>query len=394
LRRVLSTACAALWFVALPGAAAVQPAQARTFIDLYNFTGEADGGQPLAGLVRDSAGNLYGTTYSGGASGFGVVFQVTKDGTETVLHSFAGGTDGEYPYSQLVLDSDGNLYGTAAGGGGSGCGGFGCGMVFEVDASGTESVLHSFAGGTTDGCYPHGSLMMDAEGNLYGTTDECGTSDLGTVFTVSSSGAESILHSFAGGSSDGDDPIYAGLVMDSEGNLYGSTLNGGAANDGVVYELDTSGTLTVLHSFSGGAADGCYPYGTPVMDTKSNLYGTAEKCGASGYGVVWKLNRKKDAFSVLHSFTGESSDGGYPVAGVLLGANGKLFGNTVAGGADDFGTVYQLDAKHTFTLLHSFAGPEGEYPSGSLIQDAKGNLYGVAEEGGSGSAGTVWKLTR
>jgi uncharacterized repeat protein (TIGR03803 family) len=289
LRKLLGAACATLSFAAVLGAAAAQPAQTPTFTDLYNFTGAGDGGQPLAGLLRDAAGNLYGTTYSGGASGFGVVFKLNRRGTETVLHSFAGGADGEYPYSELVLDADGDLYGTAAGGGGTGCGGFGCGVVFEVDAS---------------------------------------------------------------------------------------------------------DTLTVLHSFSGGAADGCYPYGTPVIDSKSNLYGTAEKCGASGYGIVWKLNQKKGVFSILHSFTGESSDGRYPVAGVLIGAKGNLIGNTVAGGADDIGTVYELNSKHRITLLHSFAGPEGEYPSGNLIGDEKGNLYGIAEEGGSGGAGTVWKLTR
>jgi len=375
--------------------AAAQPAHTRTFADLYNFSGASDGGQPLAGLVRDAAGNLYGTTYSGGASGFGVAFKLDRRGTETVLHSFAGGADGEYPYSDPVLDADGNLYGTAAGGGGNGCGGFGCGVVFEVSASGAETVLHSFTGGTTDGCYPHGSLMMDANGNLYGTTDECGTSNLGTVFEVSSgTGSVTILHSFAGGSSDGDDPIYDGLLMDGAGNLYGVTLGGGASGDGVIYELGTRGALTVLHSFSGGAADGCYPYGTPVMDAKSNLYGTAEKCGASGFGVVWKLDQETGMFSVLHSFSGDASDGGYPVAGVLPGTKGRLFGNTVAGGVDDTGTVYELNRKGKFTLLHSFTGPDGEYPSGNLIQDAKGNIYGTAEEGGSGNAGTVWKLTR
>jgi len=371
-----------------------QVAQAQTFTDLYNFTGGSDGGYPYAGLVRDAGGNLYGTTGSGGSSGFGVVFKLNNKGTETVLHSFAGGSsDGEYPYGTLAVDAKGNLYGTAAGGGGTGCGGFGCGVVFEVNKKGTETVLHSFTGGTTDGCYPHGSLLIDAKGNLYGTTDECGTSDLGTVFKVSKTGKETVLHSFAGGSSDGNYPFYASVLMDTEGSLYGSTYYGGASNEGVVYKLTKSGTLTVLHSFAGGTKDGCYPYGTPAMDTKSNLYGTTEHCGASSYGIVWKLS-KKGTETVLHSFAGGASDGAYPVAGVIMDAKGNLYGDTATGGSPDLGTVYELNKKGTVTLLHSFAGSDGEFPAGNLIWDVKGDLFGTASAGGSDGYGTVWQITR
>ena len=438
-----------LAFVIVLGVVATQSAQARSFTDLYNFTGGSDGAYPYAGLVRDSGGNLYGTTGSGGSSGFGVVFKLSKNGTETVLHSFVGGlSDGQYPYGTLAMDAEGNLYGTAAGGGGTGCGGFGCGVVFEVNMSGTETVLHSFTGGSdgeypyaelvrdakgnlygtaaggggtgcggfgcgvafkvnkkgtetvlysftggpTDGCYPHGSLLMDTKGNLYGTTDECGTSDLGTVFKVSKTGEETVLHSFAGGTTDGDYPFYAGLLMDTEGNLYGNTYYGGASNEGVVYKLSKKGTLTVLHSFAGGTTDGCYPYGTPAMDTRGNLYGTTEHCGASSYGIVWKVSNKGKG-TVLHSFAGGASDGEYPVAGVILDAKDNPYGDTAGGGASDLGTVYELKQKGTITLLHSFAGSDGAYPAGSLIWDAKGNLYGTASQGGSDDYGTVWKLT-
>jgi len=395
-RRAASGAIA-LAVVFVLGVVATQSAQAQTFTVLYNFTGGTDGGYPYAGLVRDAAGNLYGTTGSGGSSGFGVVFKLNKKGTETVLHSFVGGlSDGQYPYGTLAMDAEGNVYGTAAGGGGTGCGGFGCGVVFEVNMSGTETVLHSFTGGTTDGCYPHGSLIIDAEGNLYGTTDECGTSNLGTVFMVSSSGAETVLHSFAGGSSDGNYPFYAGLLMDTEGNLYGSTYYGGASNEGVVYKLTESGTLTVLHSFAGDTKDGCYPYGTPAMDKNGNLYGTTEHCGASGYGIVWKVSHKGKE-TVLHSFKGGSSDGAYSTAGVIVDAKGNLYGDTEAGGASDLGTVYELKKmkkKDTITLLHSFAGSDGQYPAGNLLWGAKGDLFGTASAGGSNGVGTVWQITK
>ena len=162
----LRAASAALTLVVLLGlsVAATQSAQAQAFTDLYNFAGGSDGGYPYAGLVRDAVGNLYGTTGSGGSSGFGVVFKLNKKGTETVMHSFTGGADGEYPYAELVRDAKGNLYGSTAGGGGTGCGGFGCGVVFKVNKKGTETVLYSFTGGTTDGCYPRGSLLHGRKG--------------------------------------------------------------------------------------------------------------------------------------------------------------------------------------------------------------------------------------
>lgn len=335
--------------------------------------------------------------------GFGVVFKLNTTGTETVLHSFTGGADGQYPYSQLVRDTQGNLYGTAAGGGGNGCGGFGCGVVFKVNAQGQETVLYSFIGGTTDGCYPHGSLFMDAQGNLYGTTDECGTYNFGTVFKMNAQGAETVLHSFAGAPSDGNDPIYASVVMDTEGNLYGETYHGGASDQGVVYKLSQNGTLTLLHSFAGGTTDGCLPVGTPAMDTEGNLYGTTEHCGASSYGIVWQLS-KNGTETVLHSFAGGSSDGQYPYADVIVDAKGNLYGTTLAGGASDLGTVYELKTVHanalktvigrsTITLLHSFAGPEGAYPAADLIWDAEGDLFGTTSAGGAVGAGTVWQLT-
>jgi len=375
-----------------------QSAPARTFKVLYTFQGSSDGGEPYAGLVRDSAGNLYGTAISSGAFGWGVVFKVDTSGTETVQHSFGdGSTDGRTPYGGLVRDKAGNLYGTTYEGGGIGCVD-GCGTVFKVDTTGTETVLHSFAGGTTDGCFPYAGLFLDKAGNLYGTTQACGASSFGTVFRLSKSGKETILHNFAGGTADGANPLYGSLLMDTKGALYGVAQYGGTANQGVVYKLNPGGALRVLYSFAGGTTDGCSPDGTPAMDTLGNLYGTAVACGSSNMGIVWKVNRSRKE-KVLHNFAGGAKDGADPIAGVILDANGNLYGDTQYGGGSGCfgtgcGTVYKVSATGKLTLLHIFVGSEGALPFGGVIRDTKGNLYGTAFLGGTPDWGTVWQITK
>lgn len=386
-------ASAALTLVVVLGLGAVttQSAQAQTFTDLYNFTGSPDGAYPYGGLVRDGD-TLYGTTHYDGADSSGTVFKVNKKGVETVLYSFTGGADGGRPFGGLVRDAAGNLYGTTWKGGASGYG-----TVFKVSKEGVETVLYSFGGGTTDGCYPYGGLLMaKAKGILYGTTAECGTSSYGTVFALGTDGeGYTVLHNFAGGSTDGASPLYTSLIMDKKGVLYGVTDYGGATNQGVVYQLTTSGTLTLLWSFAGGTSDGCIPYGTPAVDKKGDLYGTTDSCGASNYGIVWKVT-KNGTETVLHSFAGGSSDGENPIAGVILDATGNLYGDTELGGTFGLGTVYELSEEGTLTLLHSFDGSDGENPFDNLIMDAKGTLYGTCVEGGVGNGGagngTVWKI--
>jgi uncharacterized repeat protein (TIGR03803 family) len=197
---------------------------------LYSFTGGSDGGYPLAGVIRDSKGNLYGTTNGGGASYAGVVFKVDTSGNETVLYSFTGGSDGGYPLAGVIRDSKGNLYGTTNGGGASGAG-----VVFKVDTFGNETVLYSFTGGS-DGGYPLWVVLVrDSAGNLYGTTNGGGASGAGVVFKVNAAGNETVLHSFTGGA-DGGNP-YAGVILGPEGNLYGTTAFGGETNAGVVFEI-------------------------------------------------------------------------------------------------------------------------------------------------------------
>jgi|SRR5579863_1099414 len=371
-----------------------QPAQAQTFTVLHNFRGGSDGTNPYAGLIRDAAGNLYGTTDYGGSSDYGTVFKVDTSGKESVLYSFAGGSsDGRNPYAVLVRDAAGNLYGTT-----ELYPTFDYGTVFKVDMSGKETVLHAFTG-PPDGAYPIGGLIRDRNGNLYGTTNGGGDMNCnfpygcGTVFKVDTSGKETVLYSFTG-SPDGAYPaILTSLLVDKNDTLYGVTGGGGSAvcGCGTLYKLSKSGTETVLYSFTGGTTDGCSPYGTLATDTMGSLYGTTGACGSSNLGVVWKFTAR-GIETVLHSFIGGPTDGSDP-DGVITDTSGNLYGETVYGGPSGVGTVYELSKKGKVTLLHRFAGPGGERPVGGLLRDASGNLYGTAYEGGSHGDGTVWKLT-
>jgi uncharacterized repeat protein (TIGR03803 family) len=371
------------WF----GAVATQLAQAQTLTVLYNFAGSSDGGDPYASLIRDAAGNLYSTADYGGTSFAGAVFKVAPNGTETVLYSFTGGADGAYPFSPVVRDGAGNLYGTTSMGGSANAG-----VVFKVDSNGSETVLHSFTGGS-DGIIPIGGLLRDKTGNLYGTTSQGGSSNDGVLFKINAHGKETILHTFTGGAKDGKYPSYTSLLMDKQGTLYGVTEEGGTTDGGIVYKLSKSGKLTVLHSFTGGTTDGCNVLGTPFMDKNGNIYGTTSSCGTSKLGTVWKLN-KNGRERVLHSFAGGSSDGEYPLAGVIMDASGNLFGNTETGGASNVGTVYKVSKSGKFTLVHSFDGTDGKYPYGSFVQNAKGTLFGTAQNGGTIGYGTVWKIVK
>jgi uncharacterized repeat protein (TIGR03803 family) len=368
------------------GAGTVQSAQGQTLHVLYNFGGSSDGGDPYAGLIRDAAGNLYSTFgYGGGTSFSGGVFKVAPDGTETVLYSFTGGADGAFPEAGLIRDNAGNLYGTTTQGGSDNIG-----VVFKVDPSGSETVLHSFTGGA-DGVIPVGGLLRDAAGNLYGTTSQGGTSNDGILFKISPSGKETILHTFTGSTKDGKYPSYTSLLTDAQGNLYGVTEEGGSADGGILYKLSKTGKLTILHSFTGGTTDGCNVLGTPFRDAAGNFYGTTSSCGTDNLGTVWKVN-KYGKEKVLHSFAGGTSDGEYPLAGVIMDAEGNLWGNTETGGATKFGTVYKISKSGHYTLVHSFDGTDGKYPYGSFAQNAKGTIFGSALNGGTIGYGTVWKI--
>jgi uncharacterized repeat protein (TIGR03803 family) len=382
---------------ALAIAAPLTTASAKVkFKVLHAFTG-ADGQDPWAGLIVDGAGNLYGTTVLGGATDHGTVFRLAPDGTETVLYSFKGGEDGAFPEAGLIADGDSNLYGTTNQGGVGSCiDGDGCGTVFRLAPDGTHTALYSFTGGD-DGALPDATLIADGAGNLYGTTALGGIGNgkwkKGTVFKLAPDGTETVLHAFKGGT-DGKYPGNAGLIADSEGNLYGTTARGGknksGSNSGTVFKLAPDGTETVLYRFKGGK-DGALPSGGLITDGIGNLYGTTEFGGKYHSGTVFRLAPDgKEA--VLYSFTG-GTDGAFPETGVIVDVDGNLYGTTLEGGASGRGTVFRLAPNGKETVLHSFTDiPDGEYPGAGLIADGAGNLYGTAALQDDGY-GTVFEIT-
>lgn len=349
---------------------------------LYSFPAAPDGANPYAGLSRDSAGNLYGTTYQGGPSGAGTVFKVNSNGQETVLYSFTGGIDGGFPYAGVITDSGGNVYGTTYYGGIANAG-----LVFKVDPNGHETVLYSFSG-QTDGGYPYAGLIRDSAGNLYGTARSGGRWGRGVVYKLDAGGQETVLYSFTGGA-DGGTP-EAGVISDPAGNLYGTASFGGSSGWGVVYKLDRSGQYTVLHSFTNGS-DGAGPYGGVIRDSAGNLYGTTYSGGTAGAGVAYKIDASGNE-TVLYTFR-NGADGGLPRSGLVIDAAGNLFGTTLIGGWFNNGVVFTLNASGRQTVLHNFAGgSDGSNPYSGLVLDPAGNLYGTTYSGGKQGSGTVYRV--
>jgi uncharacterized repeat protein (TIGR03803 family) len=362
-------------------------AHSQTYEVLHSFAGGSDGGGPFAGLLTlDPEGNLYGTTEYGGSFTYGTVFRIDKAGNNTVLHPFTGGVDEMKPYGGVIRDNDGNLYGTAAGGYDSGSP---FGTVFKLSATGEFTNLYTFRGGK-DGAYPTGGLLADGEGNLYGVTDEGGKFGFGTVFEVSKAGKERILYSFQN-QPDGQFPLYETLAMDSNRNLYGTTYAGGTFNQGTVFKLDAATrTEEILYSFGGGE-DGALPYSGLLLDADGNLYGTTSNGGGAGAGTIFKLSPTGKE-TLLYKFLG-GTDGIFPLGSLLRDASGDFYGTTTYGGANESGTVYRLTGGGQETLLHSFDWAEGMNPYGGLIQDTAGNLYGTTAVGGAIGFGTVFKIT-
>ena len=360
-----------------------QNAWSQTFTVLYSFGYGTDGGTPYAGVIRDAAGNLYGTTSGGGTGSNGTVFKLDASGKETVLYNFKGGKDGGFPVAGLIRGPAGTLYGATVLGGAANRG-----TVFRVNPAGKERILYSFAG--KDGGYPNAGLRRDPAGNLYGVTVKGGASDLGTIFKLDAAGKQTVVHSFAGGSDGGFCYSYGGLVRDKAGDYYGTTLTGGDSNQGTIFTLTSAGEEKVLYSFSGGA-DGRFPYAGLVLDSKGNLFGTTYLGGTSGQGTVFKLTTKGKE-TVLYNFTG-GSDGGNPSAALLRDGKGNLYGTTYYGGTSNAGVVFKVDSHHVETVLHSFDyANDGGYPTGALIRDASGNFYGTASAGGTSNHGTIFEL--
>ena len=396
----LAAGCAALGLVFIFTAPGRVRAQGPDFSVLFTFAGGTSGALPYAGLIADPAGNLYGSTGYGGTgncgsglvTGCGIDFKLDANGQETVLHEFTGyPNDGSSPEEPLLRDAAGNLYGTTPIGGD---GGFG--TVFKIDAAGNETMLYSFGGGG-DGAIPNAGLLRDALGNLYGTASEGHSA--GVVFKISPTGQRRVLYRFTGGT-DGGFPV-GNLVRDSARNLYGVAMNGGDQDDclggcGVVFMLDPANEEFVLHTFTGGA-DGANPIGV-IRDAAGNLYGATVLGGAYNAGTIFKLDPDGNE-TVLYTFTG-GGDGFAPSGGVVADAAGNLYGVTGGGGRYGQGVVFVLRPDGKEEVLHHFTGgADGSSPQTPLLLRGR-DIYGVATIGGDpncylgAGCGVVYKISR
>lgn len=372
-----------------------RPAQSQTYNVIYNFTAKGtDGATPYGGPILDRSGNLYGTTYLGGRFSAGSVYKLSPNGsswTYTSLYSLTAGADGSGPAFGTLAVHNGALFGTTEGGGSFG-------TAFRVAPSQNgwrETVVHTFGNGT-DGAQPIGGVVFDSSGNFYGTTSLGGAYGNGTVFQVSGSGVESEIYSFTGGN-DGTNPP-AGVTVDAHGNLYGTTSLGGINGDGVIYELSPSGsswTQTVLYSFQ-GLNDGANPVGGVILDTAGNLYGTTFDGGVNGGGTVYRLSPSGGTWkmTILYSFTGGY---GGPYNKLTFDSKGNIYGATNGEGAHGFGSVFKLTpaaGSWTLTDLYDFNnGTDGGSPYGSVAVDSHGNVFGTAATGGSKNQGVVFEIT-
>jgi uncharacterized repeat protein (TIGR03803 family) len=381
-------------------------ATAQTFKVFYTFN-FSDGSAPNGGLIRDAAGNFYGTTQFGGASNRGLVFKLDSTGHQTILYTFTGASDGGIPIGRLIRDSGGNFYGMTSLGGDATCS---CGTVFKLAENGSLKVLHSFKGGK-DGVQNQGQpelgLVM-VNGDLYGSASfggviGCdGSLGCGLVFKVTQTGKETVLHRFTG---QADGAFPQDLTRDQTGNIYGAA--GGSykqGNGGTLFKLDTTGKLTTLYTFPGGA-DGISPRWHLLRNADGVFHGVTQFGGnttncavaSAGCGVVFTVDASAKE-RVLHAF-GKASGGEEPSGG-LLNVAGNFYGVTVYGGTVNSnctfgcGVVYRVSNSGNYAVLYRFTGgPDGGLPSGSLTQDAAGNLYGATDLGGSGNNGVIYEIT-
>jgi uncharacterized repeat protein (TIGR03803 family) len=389
-----SAVTAPLMLLLLLAVSTAQAAQAPTFHQLYSFSGEADGEYPFAAVTIGPRGKLYGTTtrFNGG-NGYGLVYELQNRGsgwTINVLHAFQG-LDGIYPFAGVVFGADGVLYGSTSS------------TVYALRPltahCGTVTcpwhidVLQRFAGGLG-----YGDVAFDNAGNIYGTSLDGGANRDGSAFELSHSGLHwttTTLYSFAGGPSDGEIP-YGGVIFDAAGNMYGTTSIGGENDWGIIYKLtptDQGWSESVLYNFDNDVS-GAAPYSTLAMDSSGNLYGTTVFGGVGGAGTVFELSPSGGSwtFTVLYNFTDCTT-----YSGLTIDSSGTLYGTCPHGGGHEAGFVYTLsnsDGSWTFTDLYDFTGGTGGYsPGGGVVLDGSGNLFGTTEFGGTSDAGTVWELT-
>jgi len=356
-----------------------------TLTSLYSFTGGNDGTRPEAGLVQANDGNFYGTTSSGGTyTNGGTVFKITANGAFSSIYSFTGGDDGGFLQSGLIQGSDNYLYGSTYGGGTNDAG-----TIFKMDTSGSLIGLYSFTGGD-DGGYPVGDLVQGTDGNFYGTTVAGGTNHDGTVFQISATGDLTSMYSFTNGV-DGANP-RASLVQASSGIFYGSTVFGGLAQAGVIFEITTNGAFTSLYDFA-GAADGASPGAPLVQDSSGNFYGTTVSGGTNGgNGTIFEIGTN-GVLTSLYSFTG-AADGGSPYGSLLLGADGNYYSTALGGGTYGAGTAFNISAAGALNSYYSFTGgADGYYPDAGLVLGNDGNFYGTTVYGGTNETGNIFEIS-
>lgn len=381
----------ALLLAVWAGASAAADGSASATV-LHSFGPAAlDGANPFARLVRGADGNLYGTTFSGGAHNVGTVFRITPTGTLVTIYDFgSAGLDGEYPQAALVEGTDGNFYGTTQGGGTQGRG-----TVFRLTPGGSLAIVYSFGTFDGDGGSPN-ELMLASDGNLYGTTFDGGSAEGGTVFRLAGNGAAPTstptLRALGTTASEGFGPT-APLVAGADGALYGTTTAGGTGGKGTVFRVTLGGSLSVLHHFDG--ADGAGPDGALLVGSGGALfYGTTQFGGIDNQGVVYSISAA-GSFALLHRFAGGASDGAFPRSGVLAKSDGALIGTTQAGGADNFGTIFLLDPGNgDVTLLYAFGGSadDGINPASGLVAGDDGAWYGSTLNGAANGTGSIFKV--
>jgi uncharacterized repeat protein (TIGR03803 family) len=353
------------------------------YVVLHVFNSITDGTDPVSSLTLVGS-SLYGTARTGGTNGDGTIFQMNANGTAfNVIHNFSSAsTDGIGPLGALAL-SGSTFYGT------TGQSQTGAGTVFTINTDGSGfAVIHAFTGSTTDGGGPQQSLVVSGS-SLYGTTKGGGTSNFGTIFQMGTTGSSfSILRSFTGGTDGGG---TASTPLLSGSTLYATNVNG-SPNSGTLLRINTDGSgFSVLHTFVGGNNDGMFPHDSPLL-AGSTLYGTTELAGSGGDGIIYKINSDGTGFTILHMFTGSITDGSVPFGSMILSGS-VLYGLTEVGGANNDGTIYQINTDGSgFQLLHSFAGAaDGEQPYGSLIQSGS-TLYGMTS-GNSDGIATIFSIT-
>ncbi len=371
-------------------------ASAQAFATLATFDG-ANGGDPYyASLVQGANGNFYGTTNFGGEAtnncsslgfGCGTVFEITPDGTLTTLYQFCSQIncfDGLSPYAGLTLGNDGNFYGTTSGGGANYFGG----DIYKVTPTGELTVLYSFCAqlNCTDGYYPYSGLIQARDGNFYGTTAIGGTYNQGVVYQITSTGTYKVLYSFCTQTkcTDGANP-FSSLIQASNGRLYGTTLYGGIGGGGTVFSITTTGKLQTVHSFS--YTDGSSPYAGLVQASNGSIYGTTSSGGLRNDGTVFLLS-PTGKLKTIYNFcvAADCTDGANPQAGLVQGSNGELYGTTASGGTHLRGSVFEISQAGKLKTLYSFCSQvncaDGYAPYGGVAQASDGTLYGITYLGG------------